>query len=212
VAAAGFGVFDQQAGIEHRLVLQGVAAQVLHQVVPARRRKAEAEVPGDHAGQAAALEVFHRGLAGWVALERLPIVPGGGIEQRIKWRIDWLPGFASGAVILAWNFHARALGQVLDRLGKVQVVVVHDEAERVAACAAAEAVVELLVGTDAERRGLFLVERAAGRVVLAGLFQLDTRTHHFNDVGAVEQIVNEGLRYQAGHKGMRIRSRSMARK
>src|SRR5690606_399437 len=99
-----------------------------------------------------------------------------------------------------------------DRLGKVQVVVVHDEAERVAACAAAEAVVELLVGADAERRGLFLVERAAGRVVLAGLFQLDTRTHHLDDVGAVEQIVNEGLRYQAGHKGMRIRSRSMARK
>ena len=44
------------------------------------------------------------------------------------------------------------------------------EVRRLAARAAAEAIVELLVGADAERRGLFLMERAAGGVILAGLF------------------------------------------
>ncbi|MNP25545.1 hypothetical protein D3C76_1183580 [compost metagenome] len=76
---------------------------------------------------------------------------------------------------------------------------VHDEAKGIAAGAAAEAVVELLVRADGEGGGLFLVERAAGAVVLAGLLQLDARTHHIENVGAVEQVIDEGLRYQAGH-------------
>ena len=70
---------------------------------------------------------------------------------------------------------------------------VHDEAEGVAAGAAAKAVVELFVRADAEGRRLFLVERAEGAVVLAGLLQLDARTDHFDDVGAVEQVIDEGL-------------------
>ncbi|MNQ42737.1 hypothetical protein D3C85_564450 [compost metagenome] len=70
---------------------------------------------------------------------------------------------------------------------------VHDEAEGVAAGAAAEAVIELLVGADAERRSLFLVERAAGSVIFAGLFQLQARADHIDDVGAVQKVVNEAL-------------------
>ena len=54
VALAGLGVVDQQAGIDHRLLLQRVATHVLEQIVPAGRGEAEAEVAGDHPGQAAA--------------------------------------------------------------------------------------------------------------------------------------------------------------
>lgn len=71
---------------------------------------------------------------------------------------------------LRGDFHAGGFGQVLDGLGEIQVVVVHEKAEGVAAGAAAEAVIELLVGADAERRGFLFMERAAGGVVLAGLF------------------------------------------
>src|SRR5690606_3089378 len=46
------------------------------------------------------------------------------------------------------------------------------------------------------------MEGAAGGVVLSGFFQLNTRTHHFDNVGAVEQVINEGLRDQAGHKDL----------
>ncbi|MNL52250.1 hypothetical protein D3C87_1754090 [compost metagenome] len=84
VAFAGFGVFDQQAGIDHGFLLQGVAAQVLEQVVPAGGRKAEAEVPGDFPGQAATFQVIHSGFARWMALQRLTIKVGGGREQRIQ--------------------------------------------------------------------------------------------------------------------------------
>ena len=173
---------------------------------PAGRCEAQAEVAGDHPRQAAALEVFHGSLARGVALQCLTVIVGGGIEQRIKRRVDRLPGFATGAAFLAGHFHAGALGQILDGLGKVQAVVVHDEAKGIATCAAAEAVIELLVGADAERGGFFLVEWAAGGVVLSGFFQLNTRTHHFDDIGAVEQVINEGLWDQAGHKGFRVRS------
>src|SRR5690606_32194947 len=104
---------------------------------------------------------------------------------------------------LAGDLHAGALGQVRDRPGKVQVVVVHDEAVRGGARAAAVAVVERLVGADAGRRGVFLEERSTRGGILAGLLQRWTRT---------SPLANAGLRYQARHKGMRIPSRSMARK
>ncbi|MOA40979.1 hypothetical protein D3C78_1629010 [compost metagenome] len=60
--------------------------------------------------------------------------------------------------------------------------------------AAAEAVVELLAGADGEGRRFFLVERAAGRVVLACLFQRDVTIHHVDDVDAGQQLVYEILR------------------
>ncbi|MNN50659.1 hypothetical protein D3C81_1652550 [compost metagenome] len=134
-----------------------------------------------------------------MALQGLAVEAGGGVEQRVERRVDRLARLLSGTAVLVRHLEAGALGQLLDRLGKLQVVVVHDEAEGVAAGAAAEAVVELLVRADAERGGLFVVERAAGAVVLAGLLQLDARTHHLDDVGAVEQVVDEALRDQAGH-------------
>ncbi|MNG22525.1 hypothetical protein D3C84_1070160 [compost metagenome] len=48
------------------------------------------------------------------------------------------------------------------------------------------------------------MERAAGRVVFAGFFQLDARTHHVDDVEAVDQVVNETLGNQPGHGSLVI--------
>ena len=44
------------------------------------------------------------------------------------------------------------------------------------------------------------MEGAAGGVVLAGLFQLDARGDHVDDVGAVEQVIDKRLWDQAGHR------------
>src|SRR5690606_37840515 len=150
------------------------------QAIPAGWGEAEGEVAGDDSGYAATLQILHRRLARRMALQRLPVIVAGGGQQRIERRIDRLARTTAGAALLAGHVHADALGQILDRLGEVQVVVVHHEAQGVATGAAAEAVVELLVRADREGRGLFLVERAAGAVVLAGLLQLDARAHHFD--------------------------------
>jgi len=150
VAPAVLGVLDQQAGVDHDFLLQGIGAQLLEQVVPAGRGEAEAEVASDFTGQAAALEVIHGVLALRMALQGLAIVLGGGIEQRVERRVHRLARRAPAPAFLARHVHAGALGQLLDRLGKFQLIVVHDEAEGIAAGAATEAVVELLVRADGE--------------------------------------------------------------
>ncbi|MNS30565.1 hypothetical protein D3C72_626010 [compost metagenome] len=91
------------------------------------------------------------------------------------------------------DFHSGRFGQVFDSLDEIQVVVVHDEAQGIAASAAAEAVIELFVGADAEGRSFLFVKRAAGGVVLAGFFHLQARADHIDDVGAVQKVVNEAL-------------------
>src|SRR5690606_31255145 len=63
---------------------------------------------------------------------------------------------------------------------------------------AAEAVVELLGRTDGERRRLLGMEGAQAEQVGPGAAQLDVAPHDIRDVGAREQIVDEGLRNQAG--------------
>ena len=128
-----------------------------------------------------------------MAFERLTVEVGSGRQQRVQRRVGGLPRFVRAATFFAGDFHAGGFGQVLDSLGEVQVVVVHEKAEGIAARAAAKAVVELLVGADAERGGLFFVERAAGGVILAGFFQLHARADNIDDVGAVQKVVNKAL-------------------
>ena len=172
IALAGLGVFHQQAGIDHGLLLEGVAAQVFIQIVPARRSEAETEVPSDFAGEAAAFEVVDSGLALRMALECLAVKIGGSGKQRVQRRIGGLPGFVRAATFFAGHFHSCGFSQVLDSLGEVQVVVVHQETQGIPSRPATEAVIELLVGADAEGWGFFFMERAAGGVVFAGFFQL----------------------------------------
>src|SRR5581483_10705781 len=70
----------------------------------------------------------------------------------------------------------------------------HEEGDRVAVRAAAEAVVELLGRAHRERRRLLAVERAAGGEVGAGLLERDVTLDHVDDVDAVEQFLLERVR------------------
>src|SRR5690625_6105473 len=74
---------------------------------------------------------------------------------------------------------------------------VHEKANRITAGAEAKEIIKLLVGADGKRGGFLVVERATGAVVLPGALQLDALIHHFDDVDAVQQLVNEVLRDQA---------------
>ena len=46
------------------------------------------------------------------------------------------------------------------------------------------------------------MERAAGGVVLAGLFQLHTTVDHVDNIDAGEKFINKALGYPAGHSGV----------
>ena len=74
---------------------------------------------------------------------------------------------------LVWHVQAHRACQFLYGLGKFQIFVIHQKADGAAVGAAAETVVELLVRADGKGRGFFVVERAAGLVFTAGLFQAE---------------------------------------
>ena len=40
-------------------------------------------------------------------------------------------------------------------------------------------------------------------VILAGLFQFDASVYHFDDVDAVQQVIQKSLGYPSGHVGCR---------
>ena len=70
----------------------------------------------------------------------------------------------------AFDFDTCTLGQLFDGFRKIKMIVIHDKAKSVTACATAKTVIELFFMVDAERGGFLLVKRAASSVVLSGLF------------------------------------------
>ena len=76
---------------------------------------------------------------------------------------------------------------------EIQPVVFHQESERRAVGAAAEAVIEALVRADGEGGRLLAVKRAAGLVLAARLLELDARADDLDDVRSLHQLVDEVL-------------------
>ena len=92
-------------------------------------------------------------------------------------------GVLAGRRLLVLEHDVEAVGERLDRPDEVQLLRLLDEADRVAARAAAEAVVGPLRGTDREARRPLLVKRAAPHVPGARFSELRTGRHHFDDAG-----------------------------
>src|SRR2546425_606912 len=100
---------------------------------------------------------------------------------------------ARGAALLGER-HARLLGEGAHRLGERELVLTHQEAKRVAADAAAEAVEDPLLLIDHEGGGLLRVERAEALPVLAGLLQIHKPIHDVDDVDRRADLVEHRLR------------------
>src|SRR5690606_17023646 len=90
--------------------------------------------------------------------------------------------------LLARHLDADSLGQILDRVDEAEIVVLHQEAERVAVLAAAEAVIEVLLGDDRERGRLLSVEGATGFVFPAVLFQRHAAADQLDQVDPSDQL------------------------
>ena len=169
-----------------------IGAQRIAQRRKTVRRIAQTELGADRVVHAAAVEVAARFVAGCELLLKK-------LRRRFQRRV--LIDAVRGRVALlgiARHFHTDALGEFVHRIEKFEAVVVHQEADRSAVRAAAEAVVELLGGRHRERPRAFVVERATRRVFLALALQRHARGDQLHDIGACQQVVDECVG-DAGH-------------
>ena len=180
-------VADDQSGL-----LQFGPAVIIEsrfQPLPVVRRIADAETLRDFTTEAAPLEIINRFFG---TLELLVVVLDRArhdLGQRRQLRaVVWPPRF------FFRDLHADAAGQFLDRIDKTQSGIFHEKADRRPVRAATEAVVELLRLADGEGRCLLVVERAACRIVGPGLFQRHVTVDQVDNVDAMQQFLDEGLR------------------
>ena len=197
---------DHQAGgIECGIRIIVIGA---FQCLPAVRCVTQPEARGDFAGEPSAFQVVDGARA--FLQRRLVETRRHGEDLGQVGRFLAPPGLAG--TLLARDIQAGIAGQLLDRVGERLPAIFHQEADGGAMSATAEAMVELLGGTDAERGRLLAVERAAGHVVGAGLLERDVAVDHLDDVDPSEQRLDEIVGDQevrAGLKGAnRIASRT----
>ena len=182
---------DQAAFLQLRVV---IFREHAGQVAPARRGIAQAVLAGDGARDTALLEVLHRVR---VLLELVAVGVAGAFQHVVQGGLLELGGGLALALlradVLLRHDHADLASQVIHGFHEAHARMLHQKADGIAVLAAAEAVVELLGGADAEGRGLFAVEGAQPHEVGAAFFELHVATHHIDDIDAGQQLLDEGL-------------------
>ena len=186
--------FNQHARGHQGLAPRRSGAEGIQHIVPAVACVAQCETVNRFAGQAALLEVGARTL---VFAERRPVMLGDVHHQRVEVVVAAV--FGASLRAFTRNFQTRTPGEFFHGLNEAEVVVFHEEADGGAMRAATEAVIELLYGVHVKRRGFFVVEGAAALRFAPAAFQCDARTHHFDNVDAGEELVNEMLGNASGH-------------
>ena len=164
-------------GVNHLLRGKARLRQMRNQRV-ATRRKTQAVASTDIATHTAAGKVLARTAVltahkhGVVELGRLgaQVIDAGTLGAAIALR--------TGIV----QFNARTISQIADRLGKTQVLALHDIGEDVAALAAAKAVPHLRSRDNVKRWGLFAMKRTAAPKLMAAGLELNRFLHDGNQV------------------------------
>ncbi|MCU0313384.1 MAG: hypothetical protein MUC84_04905 [Solirubrobacteraceae bacterium] len=186
--------------VEELLLGVAGAPRVHEHRVPRARRVADPEGAQRLLLEAAPEQVRPR-LGGLLGLPEHPHVPRRGPLEQLEQPLAALAP-ARGVRVLVDDLerHAVAVGEVLHRLAERQPLGQLDELEEVAALAAAEAVEDLLLGVDAERRRALVVERAGAHPLVPGAAQLGLRAHEVEHVGRVADALDR-LGGVAGHRG-----------
>ena len=152
-------------GVDHLLRGKTRLGQVRHQRVTARC-KAQAVAAADVAAHTAAGKVLARTAV--LTAHKHGVIELGGFGTQVIDAGALGAALAIGAGIVQLN--TGTVGQVANRLGKAQVLALHDVGEDIAAFAAAKAVPDLRGGDNMKRRGLFAMEGAATpKFMAAGL-------------------------------------------
>ena len=103
-----------------------------------------------------------------------------------------LPGVAALAA-------SRAFGQTPDGAGKVDVLVLLDEGENVAAFMAAKTMENLFGRVDVEAGGFFFMERAEGNEIDPGTFEGDIAADDLDNIASGPNLLECGGRNDATH-------------
>jgi len=188
------GPFDAQAGLEKELILVATLAGFRDERVALLGRVAELEPVDDLAPEPAFLEIAQPDVHALIGFEEHPdeIFPGKLVEDH-----HGLP------VVLLLQLLGRLLGfddidmiffrQPAKGFGIAEVLVLHQEVDRVAALPASEALV------DAPRRrhvkgGRFLVvERAEPDEVRPAFADVHEIAHHLRDLGGLDDALDGGV-------------------
>ena len=161
VHPAGVGVLHQQPRVQQLLFGKALGREMLHQIVPALRRVADAEAEDDILDQAPPLGVVSARLA--VRPQKLLAVEPG---RRLVGRVKPLPIGPEPQelpiILLLGQLHVGPLSEELHRLQEGQMLHVHDELDHGAAGVAAEAIEQLFIRGHGKGRRLLPVERTAG--------------------------------------------------
>ena len=154
--------------------------------MPIIGRKADAEGLGGLAIHATVFQVVN---GRWCVAQRALIQLGcrghGVVQRRVYLR--------AGVLCFPREFEPGLLGQLLNRGAELQPVVLHQEAQRRAMRAAAEAVVELFARRHRKAGCLLVVEGAASGVFAALALERHARVNQRHDVGARDDVVDESL-------------------
>ena len=134
---------------------------------------------GVHAALSQIIEELFRTLVFQIA----DVKEGGILQDGVKFFLFFL-GAADRFVVFAafGQLDARFLRQKFHRVGKVQPLDLHDEADHVPALMTAETIVKLLRAVHAERRGLFVMEGTPSPEITAPLFELQIGRDHRNEI------------------------------
>ena len=145
-------------------------------------RQAEPELAAHLFAEPTRLEVLPRRRAVLGIPER-PLVEHRRLLEQRAHPVALLPLLVGmRRCVLVLDLHVEAVGEPLDRTHEVEPFRLSHERDRVAADAAAEAVVRPAVGRHGERRRSLLVERAQPGVAPADLAQARPRLDEVDDV------------------------------
>ncbi len=182
--------FARQSGLDHILKRNIIGFEMGDQRGIGVGRVSDTKARADLSIQAAGLEIIPcRG-----AYRRAELL----FKEKHRELHHLVKRFATGFALLLFRresgkLHPGKIGELLDRFGKVQAFGLTQPFERIAACAAAEAVIGPPLILYFERRRLFLVKWAKPPKYAALALQLYTLSHQLNQIGPPQDFVQEGF-------------------
>ena len=118
------------------------------------------------------------------------IIIASGIPAERVQTLSVARRFALGFALLGY-LHARPLGEIAYRIREGQTFRLHNKGDDTAACAAAEAVKDLLVRRNRKRTGFLVVEGTQTEIVRAAFFQLHILRNDLYNVVPRGQLVQK---------------------
>ena len=171
-----------------------VVSEDTGQIAPSIRRIAQAKLLGDLTRETSPFQVVHRLGTGFEVLAvRLAGFFKHFVQSGLALALLLCALTLGGVGIVLGNLQAITLRQIFHCLDETHAAMLHQKANGVAVLAAAKAMEKLFGGADRKRGRFFPMKRAQAHVIGAALFQRHIAAHHLHHIGAVDQLLDEGL-------------------